>query len=438
MGILEKLFGKKDASAEVRPAAGFKTITEYQPYFDSWNGDMYEQMLVRACIERIALACEKLKPEVVGTARPRIARAFETSPSAFMTWPRFLARCATIYYNDTNLFIVPAYKPGTDIVTGIYPLKPAFTEVVEYAGEPWFRFHTPAGDTLAIEASKVCLVTRFQYESDYFGGGNDPLDATLGLMRAQEQAQRTAMQNGAAIRFIGALNGQVREEDMEKKRDRFTEQNLSTSNTSGLMLYDATFNDVKQVEPKSWTIDASQMQRIRDDVFCYFGMNEAILTNSYDENQWGAFYEGVVEPFAVQLGEGLSQMLYTMRERPKNKIEFSSSRLEYSSNSSKRNMNRDMLDRGVITLNDAREILQLPPVEGGDVFILRGEYMVATTVDDMRRLQELEAAAAGKIAGVEWADVDRDAQDADLDRGDSEGYGHGGDHDSGTGGNRAD
>ena len=438
MGILDKLFGSKK-DKDVRPASSFRTITEFQPMFAAWNGDMYEQQLVRATIERIATSCAKLEPHVLGTARPRIARAIVTSPSEFMTWPKFLARCATIYFNDTNLFIVPAYKPHTDVVTGIYPLKPEYTEVVEYGGEPWFRFHLGNGDTLAIETEKVCLLTRFQYESDYFGSGNS-LDTTLALMHAQEQAQDTAMRNSAVVRFIAAANGQVREEDLKKKVDRFSEDYLNAENNrSGLVAYDATFNDLKQVEPYNWTIPNDEMKRIRDDVFCYFGMNEAILTNSYDENEWAAFYEGVIEPFAVQLGEGLSQMLYTMRERPKNRIEFSSNRLQYSSPSSKRNMNRDMLDRGVITLNEARKILQEEPVDGGDVFILRGEYKVATSVEDMMRLQRLEAEAkSGRIKGSEWADVDRDQGDADLDRGDSDGYGHGGDHDTGTGGNRAD
>jgi len=39
----------------------------------------------------------------------------------------------------------------------------------------------------------------------------------------------------------------------------------------------------------------------------------------------------------------------------------------------------DLLDRGVISLNDVREMWNLPPVEGGDVRIIRGEYYNADT-----------------------------------------------------------
>lgn len=435
--MLEKLFGSKKGR-DVRPASGYKTVTEYSPVFCTWDAKMYEQQLVRAVIERIAQACAKLHPRVVGTAQPRIARAFETSPNEFMTWPKFLARCATIYYNDTTLFIVPVYKPGTDIRTGIYPLKPDYTEVVEHGGEPYFRFQTGTGDSIAFRTSEVCVLTRFQYESDFFGSGNN-IDSTLNQLYAQEQAQSIAMKNSAAIRFIAAANGQVREEDLKKKVDRFSDDYLTAQNKSGIMAYDATFSDVKQVDSNNWTIPSEEMRRIRDDVFFYFGMNEAILTNSYDENQWSAFYEGPIEAFAIQLAEGLTQMLYTMRERPRNRIEFSASRLQYSSNATKRNMNKDMLDRGVYTINDALEVLQMPPRPDGDCYILRGEYKVVHSMEEVEELQKLQLEEAkSRLQGSEWADIDRDDADADLDRGDSEGYGSSDDFDSGTGGRRAD
>ena len=39
-------------------------------------------------------------------------------------------------------------------------------------------------------------------------------------------------------------------------------------------------------------------------------------------------------------------------------------------------MVRDMTDRRLMTINEGREILGLPKVPGGDVFVNRGEYMV--------------------------------------------------------------
>lgn len=381
MGLLDKIFPRKPKPVQ---GAGFKTFTESQPFFSAWNGSLYEQELTRAVIERFATACSKLEPEVTEGAKRNIARIFKGTPNMSMTWPQFLARAATIVENDNTVAIIPAYAPDMETVVGIYPLKFEDADVLDHHGEPWIRFYLANGDVFPIELDNVCLVTRFQYRSDYFGT-NGGLESTLKLIQAQDEAQENAIRNGAKIRFIGALSGQVREEDMRNKRKRFVEDNLTVENDSGLMLYDSTFQDIKQVDAQSYTINADEMDRIQSNVFNYFGINEHILQNDYDENQWAAYYEGKIEPFAVQLGEGLTKMLFTPRERINSKITFSSSRLAYASNASKRNMIRDMLDRGVLTINQALEILQLPPVDDGDIRILRGEYINAQNVSEVLR-----------------------------------------------------
>ena len=375
MGILDKLLKKPKR----QPSAGapfFKTITEYSPAFSTFGGSVYEEELTRAAIDRFATGCSRLKPEIEGTAMPRMARAIESSPNRFETWPRFLYRLATILECDTTAYIVPSYDPNFNI-NGIWNLKPDMVEIVEYGGEPWMRFHLRTGDKMAIELDNVCILSKYQYDSDFFGTEN-ALDNTLRLMDAQSKAQMDAIRSGAAIRFVGSLSGQVREEDISKKRERFSEENLSDANKSGIMLYDTTFSNVEQVKPYNYTIDADEMKRIETSVYNYFGINEDILQNHFNEDHWDAYYEGRIEPFAVQLGDGLSHMLFTQQQRIRNKISFSSNRLEYATSASKRNMIRDMLDRGVFSINEAREILQLPPVEDGDQRVIRGEYVDAT------------------------------------------------------------
>lgn len=188
-----------------------------------------------------------------------------------------------------------------------------------------------------------------------------------------------AMEDGASLRFVGSLVGQVNPDDLEKKRDQFSASMLGSRNESGIALYDQTFQKVEQIRPYSYTVPAEEMERIQRNVYTYFGTNEGILTNSFNEEEWNAYYESKVEPFAVQLGEGLSHMLFTQRERRGNSVMFSANRMQYMSSPSKRNMIRDMLDRGVMSINEARSVLQLPPVEGGDVRVLRGEYYDAAS-----------------------------------------------------------
>ena len=422
--ILDKILGKGR-----QPEMSAVETVGNRPYTTGWNGSMYQQVLVRSVIERFAIACSKLKPEISGTARPRVRRAIETSPNEFQTWPQFLYRCATLYMNNTTVCVVPEYRRGTQLQTGFYPVPLSFAEVVDHSGEYWLRWTTMDGDVRAIELSKVAIVTRFQYMSDWFGDGNI-LANTLSMLKAQEDAQKQSINDSAQLRFIGQLNGQVREEDIEGKRDRFFKQNLSSDNGTPMMLYDSTWTKVEQLKAQNWTIPAEEMERIENNVFDYFGINRRILQNNYDENAWDAFYEGCIEPFAIALGEALSQATFTMRERPANRISFSSNRLEYASAASKRNMGKDMADRGIMTINEIREMLQLEPIDGADAVVLRGEYKVGHTFDELFRAQQ--AAQAAKAAGRQQnSDEDMDGKDADGERPDSEGYGNAGDTDTG-------
>lgn len=423
--FLDKILGRRS-----EPVAAAVETVGTRPYTVGWNGSMYQQVLVRSVIERFAIACSKLKPEIHGDARPRVRRAIETSPNQFQTWPQFLYRCATLYMNNTTVCVVPTYKPGTQVQIGFYPVPLAEAEVVEYGGEYWLRWSTMDGDTRAVELATVAIVTRFQYMSDWFGDGNI-LANTLSMLKAQEDAQKQSINDSAQVRFIGQLNGQVREEDMVKKRDRFAEQNLSDANQTQLMVYDNTFATIEQLKSQNWTIPSDEMERIENNVFDYFGINRRILQNAYDENAWDAFYEGAIEPFALALGEALTQATFKMRERPQNRIEFSSNRMEYASAASKRNMGKDMTDRALMKVNEVREMLQLPPVDGGDVFILRGEYKVGHSLEEIFRAQQAQAEAKANGFRDKNDEHDSDKQEGDTIRTDSEGYGSPGDTDTG-------
>lgn len=388
MKLVDYILGRKPNPKPSDAAPYFKTFTSYSPMFTSYNGGVYELELTRSAIDRFATACSKLKPEITGTANPRIARAIRTSPNAWQTWPQLLYRLATILECDTTAYVVPELSQADGVtVTGLWALKCDTAELVEYHGEPWIRFHFAAGDTAAIELSNVCVISKFQYTSDLFGEPNR-LNDTMKLLAAQGDAQLQAIKAGAAVRYIGALVGQVREDEIEKKRDRFSESNLSANNASGIMLYDQTFDKVEQVKPYSYAISSEEMGRITASVYNYFGTNEKILQNSYNEEEWNAYYEGKIEPFALQLGEGLSKMIYTPQQRLRNQVSFSSNRLEYATSPSKRNMIRDMIDRGIFCIDDAREILQMPPLPNGEgqKRVIRGEYidtsMLQTVVDD--------------------------------------------------------
>lgn len=99
------------------------------------------------------------------------------------------------------------------------------------------------------------------------------------------------------------------------------------------------------------------------------------MQNKFDEETWNAFYEGKIEPFALQLGLELTKMTFTENEIAHgNHIMFSSNRLQYASNATKLQMSTQLFDRGILSANMVNDIWNLPHVEGGDERYIRKEY----------------------------------------------------------------
>ena len=163
---------------------------------------------------------------------------------------------------------------------------------------------------------------------------------------------------------------------MAAERKRFTTENFARdAEGGGLLLFPNTYTNIQQITAKPFVVDADQMNAIKSNVYEYFGVNGDILTNKYDSEVWAAFYEGAVEPWAIQFSEVLTKMLFTFREQSQgNRVFATANRLQYMSNADKLNVSAQLLDRGIMSINDVREIWNLPPVEGGDERIIRGEY----------------------------------------------------------------
>ena len=163
---------------------------------------------------------------------------------------------------------------------------------------------------------------------------------------------------------------------MAKERKRFTSENLKNDKGNGeLLLFPNTYRNAKQIEMKPYIPDSEQMSHIRTNVFNYFGVNDNILQNKAYGDEWAAFYEGAIEPFAIQFSEVMTNFIFTNNEIARGAgIMATSNRLQYLSNADKLNVSSQMADRGVMSRNEIREIWNLPPIENGDISVIRGEY----------------------------------------------------------------
>lgn len=375
MGLFEKIFGRRPKEKDQYET--FRLLNGYQPAFTSRSGGIYESELIRAAIAARATHISKLKVETRGSAKPALQSKLKKGPNEFQTWSQFMYRLSTILDVHNTAFIVPIWDE-LGAISGIYAPLPARCEIVQSNGVPYLRYDFSWGDRASVELSYCGIMTSHQYKHDFFGESNAALIPTIDLIHIQNQGIQEGVKSAATYRFMARLNNFSKHEDLKAERKRFTEENFSRdAQGGGLLLFPNTYSDVRQVDVKPWVIDAEQMQIIKENVYQYFGVNEDVLENKAFGDAWTAFYEGAIEPFAIQFSEVLTRMLFTFREQSQGSLVMATAnRLQYMSNADKLTVASQMADRGLMTRNEIRDIFNLSPLpdEIGNQLPIRGEY----------------------------------------------------------------
>ncbi len=371
-----KLFrNKEQKKKEAEMQHFFKVLETYRPAFTSFEGGMYEMDLTRAAIHSFATHVTKLKPQIKGSGNQALERILQFQPNPLQDATKFLYRLATIFQMQNNAFIVPL-KNGVGDITGFLPVLPSSAEIKEYQGEHYFVYTGLSGTRTAIPYGEVGLLNQFYYRDEVFGESNKAMGPTLELLNTQNQGIVESVKASASIRFIAKLATALKSEALEEERKRLVESNLNISNQGGIMLFDQKYEDIKQIDSKPYSVDPQQAKQIQENVFTYFGTNEAILQNRFNSEEWNAYYEGKIEPFAIQLSLVLTNLLFSEKEKAfGNQVIFSANRLQHMSNNEKLTMVTQLFDRGFITHNEGLEIFNMPSIgEVGNKRFIRKEY----------------------------------------------------------------
>lgn len=376
MSLFDKIFGNRP-KVKGDYQGTFKMLNGYEPRFTSWGGGIYESELVRAAINARATHISKLNVETRGAARPALQKKLKHGPNEFQTWSQFMYRLSTILDVHNTAFITPVWDEYGQ-PSGIYTPLPSRCEIRQFDGVPYLRYEFGWGEHAAVELAFCGLMVKHQYKNDFFGETNHALFPTMDLIHIQNQGIEEGVKSAATYRFMAQLSNFSKAEDLAKERQRFTSENLSRdAKGGGLLLFPNTYTNIKQVDVKPWVVDAEQMKIIKENVYQYFGVNEDVLENKAYGDAWAAFYEGAVEPFAVQFSEVATKMLFTFREQSQgNFVIATANRLQYMSNADKLAVAAQMADRGLMTRNEIREIFNLAPLPDdiGNQLPVRGEY----------------------------------------------------------------
>lgn len=378
MGVFEKLFPRPKVKKQVN--GFFQMLDGYTPIFTSWDGGVYEMEMTRSCIHTFANHCSKLMPTVTGADIRGVKAMLNSRPNPFMTGAQFVYKVATIYDAQNTCFIVPILDEF-ERLCGYYPVNPMQTEVIDVGGEPWLRYKFANGKSAAIELARCGVVSKYLYKNDIKGESNSALMPTLQLLNVQNQGIAEGIKNSASFRFMATVNNFTKGRDLANERKNWVDENLG-ADSGGLALFPNTYTNVQQIQSTAKIVDADQMKLIQTRVLNYFGCNEDVLQNKTVGDAWSAYYEGKIEPFALQLSQAMTVMTYTNNEQKRgNAIVWSSNRLQYMTNADKLQVSSQMFDRGVLSTNDVMDIWNLPHVPDGDKRYIRKEYIEVSKLD---------------------------------------------------------
>lgn len=341
--------------------------------FTGWGGDAYADDIFRGAVDAIARNVSKLEPRHVvrmadGTSADgdrALNHVLQVRPNEFMSSIDFLYKMVTHLYLHNNSFAV-VDRDGRRVL-GIYPVDAtSATFLQDGTGEVYVRFVTRGGGEFTFPYRDVIHLRRHFNDDALLGTANDAISATLELANAQTEGMRQGITSGATIRGILKFTSIMAPEKLKESRDAFMSDYMTIANTGGVIATD-TKTEYQPIDSRPYAIDGEQLEQVRCKVYGYLGVSEPIVCSSFTEDQWGAFYEGTIEPLALQMSQEFTSKVFTRREQAfGNEVIFDASRMQYASTATKSQTIAALLPYGVLTLNQCLAMLNLPSVEGGD------------------------------------------------------------------------
>lgn len=366
-GILGLFKGVKKDQAQTYST--FKELNSFTAYFGMFGNDIYQSDDVRACVRALSEHTSKANPRCTDK---RIERLLSVNPNQYMNGKDMLAKLRNILEIKNTAFLFIERDPLNKVI-GFYPVPYASATAVEYKNGLFiqFQFNGTATNFLTLPWEDLAVLRKDYLNSDIFGESNGPLFGTLDIINTLDKGAANAVKSTANLRgILKSTKAMLAPEDVKKQKDQFVKDYMNLDNSGGIASLDAT-QEFKEINMKPSTATAEEKKAYTDRVYKYFGVNENILSSRYTESEYDAFYESRIEPFLVALSLELTRKIFSDREQSfDNKIWYESNRLQYASARTKISMVQ-LVDRGLMTPNEYRELFNMAPYEGGDEFILR-------------------------------------------------------------------
>lgn len=347
-------------------------LSGYNPHFSTVSENVYDNKVVRECIDRIATHCAKLIPRHIqnSVANPingEINFLLSNQPNPIMNTFDFIYKTISMLYSDSNAFIYIA-KDKDGFITGFYPVLALNYDLYQDNDKKiYLKFRFINGQEYTLPYMELIHLRLFYNKHDIYGTSNKILKSDMETAVASSEGIKNAIKITNNLKgIIKYTNSMLKEKDIKENKDNFVKDFLSLENQSGIAALDAKA-EFQEVNIKPVTLDKAQLEQVNYNIFDYFGLSEKIIKNGFNTEEWNAFFEGVIEPRAIQMGYEFTNKIFSRQARKEgHKIVFTANRLQYASVPEKTRLLATILPYGMLTTDMAREIIDMPPIGGAE------------------------------------------------------------------------
>ncbi|EMJ4245767.1 TPA: phage portal protein [Clostridioides difficile] len=367
------IFKSKKKNKEAPGKVMMELISDSGNGFYSWHGNLYRSDIIRSIIRPKAKAVGKMtakhirsnETEFKTNPEPYIKFLLE-NPNPFMSGQILQEKMVTQLELNSNAFAV-IIKDDYNIPVQIYPLNALNVEAI-YENEVLFlKFFLRNGKIVTYPYSDIIHLRKDFNEKDLFGTSPaEVLEPLMEVVNTTDQGVVKAIKSSNTIKWLLKFKTSLRPDDIKKEVKSFEKNYLQIDSEAGGAAATDSKYDAEQVKAESYVPNAAQMDKAIQRLYSFFNTNEKIIQSKYSEDEWNAYYESEIEPVGLQLSNQYTEKLFTRKARSfGNEIVFEASNLQYASMSTKLNLVQ-MVDRGSLTPNEWRKIMNLSPIENGD------------------------------------------------------------------------
>lgn len=367
--LFDMLFGKKKQYQNLTQTQ-FQMLNSYNAQFTTLGTDTYDSKVARECIDRIATNCAKLIPKhiqnsISNNIQGDINYLLSVQPNEIMTRFDFIYKTISMLYTDCNAFVFIA-KDETGFITGFYPvLAQSYILLQNEEGTPLLQFQFINGKFYTLPYTELIHLRLFYNKHDIFGTNNNVLRTDLETAHTASEGIKNAIKTSNNLKgILKYTNSMLKDKDIKASKEAFVKDFLNLENESGIAAVDAKA-DFEAINLKPITLDKAQLEQVNNNIFDYFGVSEKIIRNSFTEEEWNAFYEGVVEARAMQMSNAFTVKIFNRQSiRKGHRIIFTANRLQYASLNTKIKLLEAVAPWAMIRVDEGREILDLAPLGG--------------------------------------------------------------------------